>query len=98
MQPTSETYKALLAAGAPKEYRALIYRTSSSYNIYNNTKIVSATTRSAMLDSKLTIGNCIAKELHLVLRNISGMPTIPRMAQIRVRSSSTPVMNHMAAF
>lgn len=85
MQPTSETYKALLAAGAPKEYRALIYRTSSSYNIYNNTKIVSATTRSAMLDSKLTIGNCIAKELHLVLRNISGMPTIPRMAQIRMQ-------------
>lgn len=85
MQPTSETYKALIAAGAPKEYRALIYRTSSSYNIYNNTKIVSATTRSAMLDSKLTIGNCIAKELHLVLRNISGMPTIPRMAQIRMQ-------------
>lgn len=85
MQQTSETYKALLAAGAPKEFRALIYRTSSSYNIYNKTKIVSATTRSAMLDSKLTIGNCIAKELHLVLRNISGMPTIPRMAQIRMQ-------------
>lgn len=85
MQPTSETYKALLAAGAPKEYRALIYRASSSYNIYNNTRIVSATTRAAMLDSKLTIGNCIAKELHLVLRNISGMPTIPRMAQIRMQ-------------
>lgn len=85
MQPTSDTYKALLAAGAPKEFRALIYRTSSSYNIYNKTKIVSATTRSAMLDSKLTIGNCIAKELHLVLRNISGMPTIPRMAQIRMQ-------------
>lgn len=86
MQPTSETYKALLAAGAPKEYRALIYRTSSSYNIYNNTKIVSATTRAAMLDSKLTIGNCIAKELNLVLRNLSGILTIiPRMAQIRMQ-------------
>lgn len=85
MQPTSDSYKALLAAGAPKEYRALIYRTTSSYNVYDNTKIASASTRAAMLDSKLTIGNCIAKELHLVLRNISGMPTIPRMAQIRMQ-------------
>lgn len=85
MQPTSETYKALLAAGAPKQYRALIYRTTSSYNVYDNTKIVSASTRAAMLDSKLTIGNCIAKELHLVLRNLTGMPIIPRMAQIRMQ-------------
>lgn len=85
MQPTSDAYKALLAAGAPKEYRALIYRTSSSYNIYNNTKIVSASTRAAMLDAKLTVGNCIAKELNLVLRNLSGMPTIPRMAKIRMQ-------------
>ena len=85
MQPTSETYKALLAAGAPKEYRALIYRTTSSYNVYDNTKIVSASTRAAMLDAKLTVGNCIAKELHLVLRNLIGMPTIPRMAQIRMQ-------------
>ena len=85
MQPTSETYKALLAAGAPKEYQALIYRSTNSYNIYNNTKIVSASTRAAMLDSELTIGNCIAKELNLVLRNLDGMPTIPRMAQIKMR-------------
>lgn len=86
MQPTSETYKALLAAGAPKEYRALIYRTPSSYNTYNADTIVSATTRAAMLDSKLTIGNCIAKELNLVLRNLSGLQTIiPRMAQIRMQ-------------
>ena len=85
MQPTSETYKALLAAGAPKQYHALIYRTTSSYNVYDNTKIVSASTRAALLDSKLTIGNCIAKELHLVLRNLTGMPIIPRMAQIRMQ-------------
>ena len=86
MQPTSETYKALLAAGAPKEFRALVYRTPSSFNTYNADTIVSATTRAAMLDSKLTIGNCIAKELNLVLRNLSGLQTIiPRMAQIRMQ-------------
>lgn len=86
MQQTSETYKALLAAGAPKEFRALVYRTPSSFNTYNADTIVSATTRAAMLDSKLTIGNCIAKELNLVLRNLSGLQTIiPRMAQIRMQ-------------
>ena len=86
MQLTSETYKALLAAGAPKEFRALVYRTPSSFNTYNADTIVSATTRAAMLDSKLTIGNCIAKELNLVLRNLSGiLAIIPRMAQIRMQ-------------
>lgn len=82
MQQTSETYKALLAAGAPKQVRARIYRTASAYNTYNQDKIVSAVTRASMLDQALTVGNCIAKELNLVLRNYSGMPTIPRMAKI----------------
>lgn len=82
MQQTSQLYNSLLAAGAPKEVRALIYRNASNYNIYGQDKIASATTRASMLDSSLGIGNCIAKELNLVLRNFAGMPTIPRMAKI----------------
>lgn len=82
MQTTSETYRALLAAGAPKEVRALIYQDSSSYSIYRQDKIVSATTRASMIDRDTMIGNCIAKELNLVLTNLTGMPTIPRMAKI----------------
>ena len=82
MQQTSETYRTLLAAGAPKQVRALIYRADGTYSIYDQNKISSATTRAAMLDAGTMIGNCIAKELHLVLRNYSGMPAIPRMAKI----------------
>lgn len=82
MQPTSDTYRTLLTAGAPKEVRALIYRTTNAYNVYGQDKIVFATTRASMLDSSLSIGNCIAKELNLVLTNLTGMPTIPRMAKI----------------
>lgn len=91
MQQTSQTYKTLLAAGALKEVRAKIYRTNSAYNIYygyddpdnpNGAQIISATTRAAMFDSELSIGNCIAKELNLVLTNFTGFPTIPRMAKI----------------
>lgn len=82
MQNTSQTYKTLLAAGAPKEVRARIYRSSSAYNTYTQAQIVSATTRAAMFDSELSIGNCIAKELNLVLTNFAGFPTIPRMAKI----------------
>lgn len=82
MQQTSQLYKTLLAAGAPKEVRALVYRSANAYNVYGKDKIVSATTRASMLDSSLSIGNCIAKELNLVLRNFAGMPTIPRMAKI----------------
>lgn len=82
MQQTSQLYNSLLAAGAPKEVRALVYRSTNAYNAYTQDKIVSATTRASMLDSSLSIGNCIAKELNLVLRNFAGMPTIPRMAKI----------------
>lgn len=82
MQQTSQTYKTLLAAGAPKEIRALIYRTNSAHNVYGQDKIVSATTRAAMLDRELSIGNCVAKELHLVLRNFTGYHAIPRMAKM----------------
>ena len=84
MQNTSNdsNYSTLLAAGAPKEVRARIYRSSSAYNVYGQAQIVSATTRAAMLDNELAIGNCIAKELNLVLTNFAGFPTIPRMAKI----------------
>ena len=85
MQPTSDTYKALLAAGAPKETQALIYRTASAYNTYTKLQIVSAVSRASMLDQALSIGNCIAKQLHLVLRNYAGFPEIPRMAKIKMR-------------
>lgn len=82
MQQTSQLYNSLLAAGAPKEARALVYRSTNAYNVYGQEKIVSATTRTSMLDASLSIGNCIAKELNLALRNFAGMPTIPRMAKI----------------
>lgn len=82
MQQTSQLYNSLLAAGAPKEVRALVYRSTNAYNVYGQEKVVSATTRASMLDSSLSIGNCIAKELNLVLTNLTGMPTIPRMAKI----------------
>lgn len=91
MQQTSQLYNTLLAAGAPKEARALIYWATNSYDIYygyddpnnpNGAQIVSATTRASMLDSSLSIGNCIAKELNLVVRNFAGYHTIPRMAKI----------------
>lgn len=82
MQNTSQTYKTLLAAGAPKEVRALIYRTNSAYDEYGQDKIVSATTRAAMMDKSLSIGNCTSKELNLVLTNFAGFPEIPRMAKI----------------
>lgn len=82
MQQTNATYQSLLAAGASKQVRAKIFRSNSAYNIYGQDKIVSATVRAAMLSNDLAVGNCIAKELHLVLRNYAGMPVIPRMAKI----------------
>ena len=82
MQPTSETYKALLAAGAPKEVRARIYVSDYFYNQFGQDSIVESTTRSSMLGSGLTVGNCIAKELNLVLRTGQIRYQIPRMAKI----------------
>lgn len=91
MQQTSQLYNSLFAAGAPKEARALIYWATNSYDVYYGyddpdnsygAQIVSATTRASMLDSSLSIGNCIAKELNLVVRNFAGYHTIPRMAKI----------------
>lgn len=77
MQTVSETYAALLAAGAPKECRAIIAGVT-----YGEDKIVSAVTKSSFQDIAATVGNCIAKELNLVLRNPG---EIPRMAQIQMQ-------------
>lgn len=77
MQSVSTTYRALLAVGAPKEVRARIAGVT-----YGQDKIVSATTHSAMLGADKPIGNCIAKELNLVLRNPGA---IPRMAGIEMQ-------------
>lgn len=88
MQQTDATYKALFAAGAPADVRALIWITEGAnaiINSYENARIVSATTKASMLESELTIGNCIAKKLHLVLANYAGMRVIPRMARIRMQ-------------
>lgn len=76
MQSTSNLYKTLYAAGAPKEVRAIIAGVT-----YGQDKIVSASTHSALMDRAATIGNCVAKELNLVLRNPGN---IPRMAEIRM--------------
>lgn len=67
MQQTSTLYQMLLAAGAPKEAQAVIYETAQMAHVYGDQKLVSATTRAAMLGAGLAIGNCIAKELHLVI-------------------------------
>lgn len=77
MQTTSNLYKTLLAAGAPKEVRAIIAGVT-----YGQDKIVSASTHASLMDKAATIGNCVAKELNLVLRNPSD---IPRMAEIRMQ-------------
>ncbi len=76
MQSVSLLYRQLLAANAPKEFRAIIAGVT-----YAQTKIVSASSKAAVMDKAATIGNCIAKELNLVLRNPG---EIPRMAEIRM--------------
>ena len=77
MQSVSLLYRQLLAANAPKEVRAIIAGVT-----YDQTKIVSASSKSALMDKAATIGNCVAKELNLVLRNPG---EIPRMAEIRMQ-------------
>lgn len=82
MQQTDSTYNSLLAAGAQKQVRALIYRSTNAYSVYGQDKIVSAKTQAQMLDQNISIGGTYVKQLELVLTNYSGMPTIPRMAMI----------------
>ncbi len=77
MQPVSILYRQLLAANAPKEFQAIINDV-----VYDQTKIVSASSKAALMDKAATIGNCVAKELNLVLRNPGD---IPRMAEIRMQ-------------
>lgn len=80
MQETSATYKRLLAAGAPKVVQTIIAGVT-----YGPARIESATIRSAMLLPDTLIGNCIAKELHLRLRDAGSGFNIPRMASIQMR-------------
>lgn len=77
MQAVSALYRQLLAANAPKEFRAIIAGVT-----YGQDKIVSASSKAALMDKAATIGNCAAKELNLVLRNPG---EIPRMAQIQMQ-------------
>ena len=77
MQSVSATYEALLAAGAPKEVKCIIAGTT-----YGQDKIVSATIKASLMEQAASIGNAVAKELDLVLRNYGN---IPRMAQIQVK-------------
>lgn len=77
MQAVSVLYRQLLAANAPKEFRAIIAGVT-----YGQDKIVSASSKAALMDKAATIGNCAAKELNLVLRNPG---EIPRMAQIQMQ-------------
>ena len=77
MQATSQTYKNLLAAGAPKEVRAIIAGTT-----YTQAKIMSASVSAAVESEAATVGNTVAKTLNLVLRNPG---EIPRMAQIQMQ-------------
>lgn len=85
MQNTSNdpNYATLLAAGAPKSYRAWIYCGSDNGWVrYDQDMIVSATTRAAMFRDDISVGNCVTKELQLVLRGYENKPLIPRMAAI----------------
>ena len=77
MQSVSLLYRQLLAANAPKEVRAIIAGVT-----YDQTKIAPASSKAALMDKAATIGNCVAKELNLVLRNPG---EIPRMAEIRMQ-------------
>lgn len=77
MQATSQTYKNLLAAGAPKEVQAIIAGTT-----YTQAKIMSASVSAAVESEAATVGNTVAKTLNLVLRNPG---EIPRMAQIQMQ-------------
>lgn len=76
MQSTSVTYNTLLAAGAPREFRAVIAGVT-----YGQDRIVSAVSHAALMDKPDTVGSCVAKELNLVLRDPG---TIPRMAKIQM--------------
>lgn len=74
MQITNATYRALLAAGADKEVRAVVGGTT-----YIGAKIVSAKTTQALGKTSLPVGNCVAAQLDLALWNAG---TVPRMAEI----------------
>lgn len=76
MQITNATYRALLAAGAGKEVRAVVGGVT-----YSVAKIVSAKTTQALGKTSLPIGNCVAARLDLALWNAG---SVPRMAEIEL--------------
>lgn len=82
MQTVSSTYQTLRSQGAPKEVQAVIGIGLGYNDNYEQNRIVSATTKSSVMDKAATIGNCIAKELNLVVRNPG---VIPRMALISMQ-------------
>ena len=87
MQQTDSTYNSLLAAGAHKQVRARIHinpksTAASAYDTYDQDRIVSAITQAQMLDQNISIGGTFVKQLKLVLTDLAGRRTIPRMAEI----------------
>jgi len=77
MQSTSALFKTMLAEGAPKEWRCIVAGES-----YGQDRIVSAEASAASMEKAAEIGRCMAKELHLTLREPGA---IPRMAQIKAQ-------------
>lgn len=83
MQTVSETYRTLMAEGAPKETEAIISESDGSLPVtYTHENIVSASISAAVESKPATVGNCVAKTLNLVLRNPG---EVPRMAKIQMR-------------
>lgn len=89
MQATDATYNALLAAGAPKAARAIIDGV-----VYGMDKIVSATVKASLMSTAATVGNCVAKELHLVIRDPGNIPRMARI-QMQFRLVGTPSSSWM---
>lgn len=76
MQNVSETYNALLSAGADKEVSVVINGVR-----YYESSIMSMSTNRSVFSDKPTIGGCIAGELEMSILNPAS--AIPRMASIK---------------
>lgn len=75
MQAVSSTYQTLFEANAPAQIRAVISGTT-----YRENKIVSARTIASLMGTAATVGNCVAKQLNLVLYNPGNIPRMARIA------------------
>lgn len=76
MQITDENYRALLAAGADKQVRAVVGGVT-----YDVAQIVSAKTAQSLGNTSLPVGNCVAAQLDLALWHAG---SVPRMAEIKL--------------